>query len=241
MSIMFLLIYGDDGTGKSTQCLEIANANPESSEYWSFAIKNRRLSKIYPDIQSHELLTVVTKPSGKLKLFEADPYKTIDDFHKKVTEIISSEVPPKVLVIDDISQLREWATPVVIEMVNRTRSKKITAIGKDDLDAWTKVNNLTYDYLETLANWGEITETLIIAIGRMKDLYVDNEYRGSTPAVKRNLMYLADVRIKLERGNDRKYYAVFDKVQKGMGETGSKIPLEDGGLMLELITRGIVE
>jgi len=237
---MFILIYGEDGTGKSTQCLDLANTEPESAIYWSFAVKNRRLAKIYPDITSDELVSLVTKPSGKLKMFDTDPYKTIDTFHAKVAEIVTTEPAPKFLIIDDVSQLREWATPCVIEAVNKTRKNRISTINKDDLDAWSKVNAYTYDYLETLANWAEANNVLILAIGRMKDLYVDNEYRGSTPAVKRNLMYLADVRIKLERSNG-KYQAVFDKVQKGMGVSGDKVALDESGLVAELMVRGIIE
>lgn len=237
---MLVLIYGDDGVGKSTQCLDIANLNPDQSEYWSFSVKNRRLDKLYPDIMSHEIISLVTKPTGKLKLFDTDPYKTIDTFHANVAEIVTRDVAPKILILDDVSYLREWATPCAIEQVNKTRKNKIVAIGKDDLDGWKKVNELTYNYLETLANWAEATGTLILAIGRMKPYYVNNERCGSTPDAKENLMYLADVRIKLGR-DDRKYTAVFDKVQKGMGVCGDKVVLEDGGLGVELMSRGILE
>src|SRR5512138_3904873 len=130
---MFILIYGADGTGKSVQCKSIAEAT-EFSKHLSFATKNRRL---YADsgVISTELLRFTDES-------EINPFTTMDAFQDKVKEIVKQNTD-KLVVIDEITLLRKWAQPVVLEEINKSRRAAgkypLTKIGKDNAAAWGRV------------------------------------------------------------------------------------------------------
>jgi Cdc6-like AAA superfamily ATPase len=147
ITITFILVYGSDGTGKSVQCKNVAEAM-EDAEHWSFATKNRKLYE-QSEIQSVELLRF--NPDNTV-----NPYQTMDAFRDKVTATVK-ESNLKFLVVDEITLLRKYAQPVIIEEINRNRrgSNKppITKIGENNYAAWEQVNKLVYGRLELLANW----------------------------------------------------------------------------------------
>lgn len=243
---MFILVYGSDGTGKSVQCKSIAESQ-ESAEHWSFATKNRRL---YLD---------ATVPSSELLRFNKDstinPYQTIDAFHDKVTETVSSD--PKLIIIDEITLLRKWAQPVVIEEINKARrayqKPPITKIGESNYAAWARVNDIVYGKLELLANWSEISGGIVVAITSITEnrrSVVDAE-TGESKSVttgewvadaKLNIRKLADVMVKLEKDGraGKGYYAHFEKTQDWMTEGKDVVKVDKCGLMTELSMRGIL-
>lgn len=244
---MFILVYGADGTGKSVQCKSIAEA-AENAEHWSFATKNRRL---YADsgIVSIELLRFNQDST-------INPYQTIDAFHDKVDVTVKSGAAP-LIIIDEITLLRKWAQPVVIEEINKTRrayqKSPITKIGENNYAAWARVNDIVYGRLELLANWSEINNAIVIAITSITEqrrAVVDSE-TGESKSVttgewvvdaKENVRKLADVRVKLEKDgrNGRGYYAMFEKTQDWMKEGKDAVKVDKAGLLTELTVRGVL-
>lgn len=245
-TMTFILIYGSDGTGKSVQCKSIAESQ-ESVEHWSFATKNRRLYET-SGISSVELLRF-NKDST------INPYQTIDAFHDKVTETVSSA--PKMIIIDEITLLRKWAQPVVIEEINKTRrayqKAPITKIGENNLAAWARVNEIVYGKLELLANWSEISGGVVIAITSIVEQrrsVVDAE-TGEAKSVttgewvvdaKENVRKLADVRVKLEKDGraGKGYAAVFEKTQDWMTDGKDVVKIGKDGLLTEFMARGVL-
>ena len=243
---MFILVYGADGTGKSVQCKSVAELT-EPSLHLSFAVKNRKL---------YESSTV---PSVELLSFNADstinPYKTIDNFHDQVTKLIK-ENTAKLVVIDEITLLRHWAQPVVIEELNRSRraynKTPLTKIGEDNFAAWGRVNDLVYGELERLATWSVINDATIIAITSITEqrrLVVgeDNKAHSQTTGewicdAKINIRKLADVIIRLEKNGNkgRGYYAFFEKMQDWMTEGEESVKVDKIGLATEFMKRGIM-
>lgn len=244
---MFILVYGSDGSGKSVQCKNILEAQ-ENSQHWSFATKNRRL---YADsgVVSTELLR-----------FNADstinPYQTIDAFHDQVNKTVK-ENTAKLVVIDEITMLRSWAQPVVIENINKQRraynKSPITKIGENNFGAWAEVNNIVYGRLELLANWSELNDAIVIAITSIKEnrRMTQDAESGETKSVptgewvvdaKENVRKLADVRVKLEKdgGRGRGYFAIFEKCQDWMAEGKDAVKVGKDGLMTELLLRGVL-
>lgn len=244
---MFILVYGSDGTGKSVQCKNVAEAQ-ESAEHWSFATKNRKLYQ------------TSGVPSIELLKFNADstvnPYNTIDAFHDKVAETVKSNTP-NLIVIDEITLLRKWAQPVVIEEINKSRrayqKPPITKIGENNYAAWARVNDIVYGKLELLANWSEMHDATVIAITSIVEerrMSVDAE-SGETKSVttgswvvdaKENVRKLADVRIKLEKDgrNGRGYYMIFEKTQEWMSEGKESVKAGKDALLTELMMRGVL-
>ena len=246
----FVLVYGADGTGKSVQCKSIAEMK-DNPEHWSFAVKNRRLYKD-SDIESIELLKFNTDST-------INPYQTIDNFRSRVSKVTSEtklESICDLIIIDEITLLRSWAQPVVIEEINKTRrayqKAPITKIGENNLAGWARVNQIVYGELERLANWAEISDALIIAITAMTEkrrLVPDDD--GGMKSVttgefvvdaKENIKKLADIRVRLEKDgkNGRGYYATFEKCQDWMKGGKDVVKTEKNSLLSELIARGVI-
>lgn len=244
---MFILVYGADGTGKSVQCKTIAESI-DLSEHWSFATKNR---KLYKDsgVISDELLRFNSDST-------INPYQTIDAFHDKVGQTVK-ENTKKLVVIDEITLLRKWAQPVVIEGINKQRRMKqeppITKIGENNYAAWAEVNNIVYGRLELLANWSEVNDAIVIAITSITEerrMVVDEE-TGKSKSIatghfivdaKENVRKLADVRVKLEKDgrSGKGYAAVFEKTQDWMIEGKDVVKVGKDGLLTELVMRGVI-
>ena len=245
---LFVLIYGADGTGKSVQCKQIAESN-ENPVVLSLATKNRALYK------------ESGVPVGEILQFNEDstvnPYKTIDKFQEAVDRIIK-ENTAKLVVIDEITLLRKFAQPVVLEEINKTRradnKRPLTKIGEENYGAWEKVNNIVYGHLERLANWSVINEATIIAITSITEerrLVPDDDGKLHSQTtgkwicdVKINIRKLADVIIKLEKDGSRGkgYWAFIEKTQDWMGEgKGDVIKIDKNGLLTEFMVRGVIE
>ena len=243
---MFVLVYGADGSGKSVQTKSIAEIN-DNPVHLSFATKNRRL---YQDsgVESLELLKF--NPDSTV-----NPYLTMDAFQDTVSKIIKENVI-KLVVIDEITLLRKWAQPVVLEELNRIRKANqkptLSKIGKDNLAAWARVNEIVYGELERLANWSEINDTCIIAITAITEerrLTTNSEGETSSEATgkyiidaKLNVKKLADVIVRLEKDGSkgRGYWVVFEKTQGWMTEGVDAMRVNKQGLFGELITRGVL-
>jgi hypothetical protein len=243
---MFILIYGDDGCGKSVQARSVAETG-DNPVHLSFAVKNRKLYE-GSTIESIECLSF--NPDATI-----NPYKTIDAYHDNISKIITDNVA-RVVVIDEITFLRTWAQPVVLEEINRSRrgttKPLLTKIGEQNLAGWSRVNQIVYSELERLSNWAEVNDAIIIAITSVSEkrkLVQDND--GETHSVttgemvcnaKDNIRKLADVRIRLEKDGSRGkgYWAFWEKYQDWMqGGTDIK-KVEKDGVMQELMLRGVI-
>jgi len=243
---MFILVYGADGSGKSVQAKSIAEIN-DNPIHLSFATKNRRL---YQDtgVESLELLKFNSDST-------VNPYLTMDAFQDTVSKIIKENVI-KLVVIDEITLLRKWAQPVVLEEINRIRKANqkptLSKIGKDNLAAWSRVNEIVYGELERLANWSEIHNTCIIAITaiteeRVRSVNSEGEVSMDLTGkyvidAKLNVKKLADVIVRLEKDGSkgRGYYAVFEKCQDWMSEGKDAVKVDKQGLFSELLARGVL-
>jgi hypothetical protein len=244
---MFILIYGADGTGKSVQCKSILES-AECSEHWSFATKNRRL---YADsgIVSHELLRF--NPDSTI-----NPYQTIDAFEERVNKTVK-ENTVRTIVIDEITLLRKWAQPVVIEEINKTRrgttKPMLKKISENNYSAWEQVNKIVYGKLELLANWSELNDAVVIAITSIVDerttrIDEDGELHSVTTGrtivdAKENVRKLADIRIKLEKDGSKGkgYYSFWEKTQDWMQPgSGDVCKVDKTGVLTELMVRGVI-
>lgn len=246
-----LLIHGLDGSGKSIQCKSIAEAS-DLPEIWSFATKNRRL---YAESEIEPVELLVFNPDATV-----NPYKTMDAFKAQVDKTIKENVV-KLLVIDEITLLRKWAQPVVLEDLNRSRrgtdKPMLTKIGENNYAAWEQVNKLVYGELERLANWAVISDATVIAITSMVEerRLVQDDYDGKTKSVttgkyiidaKLNLRKLADLIIRIEKDGikGKGYYAFFEKTQdwmKARSDGKDFLKIDKNTLMNEMVALGWIE
>jgi hypothetical protein len=244
--MVFILIYGADGTGKSIQAKSIAEAQ-ESALHLSFATKNRKLYET-SQVTSIELLRFF--PDSTI-----NPYQTTDAFHDEIAKIVK-ENKVKTLIIDEITLLRKWAQYVVLEDINRTRKASgkspLSKIGKDNLAAWSKVNDTVYGELEHLANWGAIQDCnilVITAITEERRLITNSEGETSNEATgrwicdaKNNIRKLADVIVRLEKDGSkgRGYYAFVEKQQDWMTNCKDAIKIDKTGLLIDFMERNVI-
>lgn len=240
-------MYGADGSGKSVQCKTVAESR-DAPEHWSFAVKNRKLYA-KSTVESVELLKFNDDAT-------VNPYQTMDAFHAKVGSTATMSSGIDMIIIDEITYLRTWAQPCVIEEINKARraaqKPPITKIGENNLAAWGRVNQIVYGELERLANWAEITDAIVIAITALQEKrkLVSSE-DGETKSVgtgefvvdaKENIRKLADVRVRLDRDgkNGKGYYATFEKQQDWMADGKDVVKVGKDGLASELMLRGVL-
>ena len=244
---MLILIYGADGCGKSVQAKSIAEST-DNSVHLSFATKNRKLYET-SGVESIELLKF--NPDSTV-----NPYQTMDGFHDQINKIIK-ENTTKLIIIDEITLLRKWAQPVVLEELNKIRRSfqkpALTKIGKDNLAAWGRVNEIVYGELEKLSNWATIHNSTVLAITAITEerrLVTNSEGETSSEATgkwicdaKNNIRKLADVIIKLEKDGKygRGYWMIIEKTQEWMSEGPDFVKIDKQGMLMECMTRGILE
>ena len=245
--MVMILVYGSDGTGKSIQTKSIAEMS-DSAIVLSFATKNRKLYES-SGVECIELLRFNDDAN-------VNPYKTMDEFQNQCNKIVK-ENTVKLVVIDEITLLRKWAQPVILEEINRSRrgtdKPLLTKIGENNYAAWESVNKLVYGALERLANWAVINDVTIIAITSMveeRKLVQDDDGKSKSITTgkwvadaKLNVRKLADVIIGLEKDGvkGKGYHAFFIKTQDWMKEGPDFCKLDKQGLMTELMKRGVLE
>jgi DNA primase catalytic subunit len=180
----------------------------------------------------------------------------MDNFHDAVSKIIKENVV-KLVVIDEITLLRKWAQPVVLEEQNRAKraagKPTTTKIGRDNASAWARVNELVYGELERLSTWSELNDAAVIAITAITEerrlvTNSDGETASETTGnwvidAKANVKKLADVIVRLEKDGTRGrgYHAFFVKMQDWMAEGADFVKVERAGLLTEFMMRGILE
>jgi len=232
----FILIFGDDGCGKSIQARSIAEVMEEPI-HLSFAVKNRDL---YKDsvIESKELVILNED-------YEVNPYKTMDAFHAEVRRIVKDNIN-KCVVIDEVTYFRAWGQPVSLEWYNHKFNKNSDKIGKDNLLAWAYLNSITYGKLTTLANWAASNNAILIAISSLKEIYLDGEGTGRFECSStRDERKLSDIRVRLEKNGaaGKGYFATFEKYQDNHHSPDNidTKKIDKDGLLKELIARCVIK
>ena len=164
-------------------------------------------------------------------------------------------------MIDEITLLRKWAQPVVLEDLNRSRrgtdKPLLTKIGENNYAAWEQVNKIVYGELERLANWAVINGATIIAITSMveKRKLILDDYDGKNKSVttgewiidaRINVRKLADLIIRVEKDGSKGkgYYAFIEKKQNWMKDRADAkdfLKIDKNGLMNELVSLGWID
>lgn len=186
------IVSGSEGTGKTTQLLGIAEAFPSTmwgimelkDEEKIMALKTNKftpevLYRIYPD--DHEL-------EGN-----EDPKKTLNAVEEWRDSIFKSELRPRTVIFDGISDLREYAIDAWIIANNAERAAKgrapLKGIGEKNLSGWSEVNNTVKLILKPLINLALKNHINFIMTAQMKDMYRDGVIVGIEPAIKPYMSY----------------------------------------------------
>lgn len=177
------IIAGLEGTGKTSQVLEIGKEfGPtvwgilelkdveELTEMKSSTFRPERLYQVYDD---------GTELQGNV-----DPVKTLESVRKWRDEIYALKPLPRTIVIDGISELRDYAIDEWIIRYNAKNGKTRQSIGEKDLGAWGEVNGAVKKILEPLINKALLQHVNFVMTAGMKEKYVDGHIVGYTPDYK---------------------------------------------------------
>ena len=224
------LLYGNDSTGKSIQCKNIAEMS-EDALYISLELKNRRLLKEV-DFAVEEALVIA-------KDYKVDAIGTYRQFSKIIDDVINKGTC-KTIIIDGISEIPRYAEKVVISEIQKLPGKANTkVIGKDNLAAWSVRNNLAHLPLERLSSWAEINGKDVFLTSLMRDEYVGEKNVGRCVDAKDRLRKLCDVRVMLTN-DGRGYLAKFEKVPAWASEGEKEVAVSKSGLATEFVKRGLI-
>ena len=224
------LLYGNDSTGKSIQCKNIAEMS-EDALYISLELKNRRLLKEV-DFAVEEALVIA-------KDYKVDAIGTYQQFSKIIEDVINKGTC-KTIIIDGISEIPRYAEKVVISEIQKLPGKANTkVIGKDNLAAWSVRNNLAHLPLERLSSWAEINGKDVFLTSLMRDEYVGEKNVGRCVDAKDRLRKLCDVRVMLTN-DGRGYLAKFEKVPAWASEGEKEVAVSKSGLATEFVKRGLI-
>lgn len=185
------VIAGEPGTGKTSQIFTIANtfrpvrwASFESKDktFFDKFIKNGE-----PNVPAFDASVVLkTYPEGHKDVWEMpdeylkDPVATLGEFEKWVHDTLKEK--PKTVVVDGISELREFATDewIFLDNQEKIRNKMVPrkSIGKENIAARGDINKRVKRLIAPLIQYGFSNGVNVFFTATMKDKYTNNEVVG---------------------------------------------------------------
>lgn len=205
---MILIVSGEPGTGKTFQCM-----------YFEEAIRYLDLENRAEEKRNRFFSDKLIEIKQLLKYdanFNEDQIGSFNAFQSEVHTLIKSE-PPQTVVIDGISELRDYANAKWCKDNTRKR-----AINPGD---WSQINDMVRDTLFPLINWSRVKGNTVIFTSQYKDDYgviekdgkKESVKTGRVPAHKDWIGYNVDVLVDLVQYKGR-YNAVVTKSPVGVFE-----------------------
>ena len=177
------IISGGEGTGKTTQLLRLVKEFgdvvwgilelkdvEEILKLKSSTFQPTRLYQVYED---------GTKLQGNV-----DPIKTLE-FVRNWRDMVYKTKPfPQTIVIDGISDLRDYVIKEWIINKNTNEGKNYKSMGKNNLSGWAEVNNEVQAILEPLINKALLNHINLFMTAGVKEKFLNGEIVGFTPDYK---------------------------------------------------------
>ena len=186
------IVSGAEGTGKTTQVLGFAQAFPTTM--WGI-LELKDQEKIMA-LKSSEFTPEVlyeTYPDDHVLRGNDNPFKTLAAVTKWTDTIYMAQPRPQTIVLDGISDLREYAMYAWILADNADRVAKgrqpRKTIGEKNIGAWGEVNTAVKEIVTPLINLGLKHGINVIMTAQMKDNYIGGDIVGSKPDIKPFMSY----------------------------------------------------
>jgi hypothetical protein len=149
------------------------------AEFETGDFKPETLFKMYP--HGHEL-------QGN-----EDPVETLKAVEQWRDSIFKSQPLPQTIVLDGVSDLREYAIDAWIITDNAARIANGRAprkqLGEKNLTGWGEVNTMVKHIIKPLVNLALKEHLNFIMTAQMRDKYLDGEIIGKEPAFKSYISY----------------------------------------------------
>jgi len=186
------IISGQEGTGKTTQVVGVAKAS--SPTLWAILeLKDKKKIErcVSPDFSVQILYT--TYPRGHEKAMSVDPIATLQNVLEWKNNIMARTDLPKTIVIDGISDLRDYAISawVIKNNIERKAEGKPPrkSIGEKNIGAWGEVNQVVRDLLEPLINLALIENINLLMTAQFKEEWLGGDKVGYIPDLKPWMSY----------------------------------------------------
>ena len=186
------IISGQEGTGKTAQVVGVAKAS--SPTLW--AILELKDKKKLERCASHDFIVQIlykTYPRGHEKAMSVDPIATLQNVLEWKNGIMNRTDLPKTIVIDGISDLRDYAISawVIKDNIERRVQGKPPRknIGEKNIGAWGEVNQTVRDLLEPLINLALTEDINLLMTAQFKEEWLGGDKVGYIPDLKPWMSY----------------------------------------------------
>lgn len=186
------IISGQEGTGKTTQVLGVAKASP--STLWAILeLKDKKkIEQCASDTFNVQIL-YETYPQGHVNAMSVDPVVTLQNVLGWKNSIMHLTELPKTIVIDGISDLRDYAINAWLIKNNEDRKMQgkppLKGIGEKNIGAWGEVNQTVRDLLEPLINLALVEDINLLMTAQFKEEWLGGDKVGYIPDLKPWMSY----------------------------------------------------
>jgi hypothetical protein len=186
------ILSGDEGVGKTIQALGIAKTFPTAR--WG-------LLELKDEEKMMAVQTAGFEPETLFRMYPAghelqgneDPVETLKAVEQWRDSIFKCRPLPRTIVLDGVSDLREYAIDAWTIKDNAVRIAKgrepRKGIGEKNLAGWSEVNTIVKHILKPLVNLALKEHLNFIMTAQMRDKYMDGEIIGKEPAFKSYISY----------------------------------------------------
>lgn len=230
------IISGNEGSGKTTQLIKLAKAYPKA--YWILLeLKDipRLKQEASKDFEVH--VAYKTYPKGHEKAFMVDPIATLNTVNDCKNAIF--EAKPKTIIIDGISDLRDYSISTWVLRHNKETGEHVTGPKYKDWGSWGDINDLTRTILEPLINFALMEGRNLFMTAQMRDEYVNDTKVGYASDTKPWMTYPTQVLLMLSRvGSEYKIECEKEPHTASWVEEGVE---QDSGLLKALVKHNLLE
>lgn len=235
------IISGREGSGKTTQLLGVAKTTLPT--LWAvLELKDKKkIERCVSDNFNVQIL-YKTYPRGHEKAMSVNPVVTLQNVLGWKNSIMHLTELPKTIVIDGISDLRDYAISAWIIKDNEERKAQgkpqRKSIGEKNIGAWGEVNQTVRDLLEPLINLALTEDINLLMTAQFKEEWLDGNKVGYIPDLKPWMSYPVPCLCSISREKDT--YSLFCyKEPDNPSWTVDEIE-KDNGLLKALVAHNLI-
>lgn len=235
------IISGREGVGKTTQVSGVAKAT--SSTVWAvLELKDKKKMDQCASSTFDVQILYNTYPRGHKNAMSVDPVVTLQNVLGWKNSIMHLTELPKTIVIDGISDLRDYAISAWIIKDNEERKAQgkvpRKSIGEKNIGAWGEVNQTVRDLLEPLINLALIEDLNLLMTAQFKEEWLSGDKVGYIPDLKSWMSYPVPCLCSISREKDA--YSLFCYKEPDNPSWSVDELEKDNGLLKALVAHDLI-
>ncbi len=199
------IVSGLEGTGKTTQVLGLAKAFPPV--VWGvLELKDKKKLERERSATFSVQILYNTHPRLHEKAMSVDPIQTLRNVVTWKNQIMALTTLPQTIVLDGISDLRDYAAQGWLIKHNEERiaegKSHSKSIGGENIGAWMEINQAVRDLLEPLINLALSEDINLLMTAQFTDEWRGGVKIGEVPDLKPWMRYPVPCLFTLSRIGD---------------------------------------